>query len=111
MITRDTRDKPVSSLSTGNAPGPDGIPNEIIQFLPNETRYALFSLLSLLAHKTYSPPEWCHITTCLLHKKGDPTLLDIYRPIALMNNLLELWTALIKDACSNYAETHGILSD
>jgi hypothetical protein len=28
-----------------------------------------------------------------------------------MNNLLKIWTALIKDAGSNYAETHGILSD
>jgi hypothetical protein len=28
-----------------------------------------------------------------------------------MNNLLKLWTALIKDAISKYAETHGILSD
>jgi hypothetical protein len=35
-----------------------------------------------------------------------PTLLDNYRPIALMNNLLKLWTALIKDAGSKYAETH-----
>jgi hypothetical protein len=28
-----------------------------------------------------------------------------------MNNLLKLWTALIKDAGLKYAETHGILSD
>jgi hypothetical protein len=28
-----------------------------------------------------------------------------------MNNLLKLWTTLIKDAGSKYAETHGILSD
>jgi hypothetical protein len=28
-----------------------------------------------------------------------------------MNNLLRLWAALIKDACSKYAETHGILKD
>jgi hypothetical protein len=28
-----------------------------------------------------------------------------------MNNLLKLWTALIKDAGSKYAETYGILSD
>jgi hypothetical protein len=28
-----------------------------------------------------------------------------------MNNLLKLWIALIKDECSKYAETHGILSD
>jgi hypothetical protein len=44
-------------------------------------------------------------------QKGDPSLLDNYRPIALMNNLLKLWSALIKDAGSKYAETHGILSD
>jgi hypothetical protein len=111
MIPRDTFDKPLNSLGTGKAPGPDGIPNEIIKFLPPVTRSALFSLLSLLAHKSYTPPEWCHSTTCLLHKKGDPTLLDNYRPIALMNILLKLWTALIKDAGSKYAETHGILID
>jgi hypothetical protein len=69
------------------------------------------SLFSLLAHKAYTPPEWCHSTTCLLHKKGDHTLLDNYRPIARMNNLLKLWIARIKDAGSKYAETHGILSD
>jgi hypothetical protein len=28
-----------------------------------------------------------------------------------MNNLLKLWTALIKDAGLKHAETHGILSD
>jgi hypothetical protein len=95
MITRDTFDKTINSLGTCKATGPDGIPNEIIEFLPLASRSALFSLLSLLAHKAYTRPEWCHITTCLLHKKGDPTLLDSYRPIALMNNLLKLWTALI----------------
>jgi hypothetical protein len=112
MITRDTFDKTINSIGTGNkAPGPDGIPNESIKVLPPATHSALFSLLSLLAHKAYTPPEWCHSTTCLLHKKGDPTLLDNYRPIAHMNNLLNLWTALIKDAGSKYAKTHGILSD
>jgi hypothetical protein len=105
MITRDTFDKTIHSLGTGKAPRPDGIPNEIIKFLPPATRSVLFSLLSLLAHKSYTPLEWCHSTTCLLHKKGDLTLLDNYRPIALINNLLRLWTALIKDAGS------GILSD
>ena len=75
MITRDTFDKTLNSLGTGKAPGPDGIPNEIIKFLPPATRSALFSLLSLLARKSYTPHEWCNSTTCLLHKKGDPTLL------------------------------------
>jgi hypothetical protein len=44
-------------------------------------------------------------------QKGDPTLLDNYRPIALMNKLLKLCTAQMKDVCYKYAETHGILSE
>jgi hypothetical protein len=75
IITRDTFDKTVNSLGTCKAPGPYGIPNEIIKFLPKATRSALFSPLSLLAHKAYTPPECCHNTTCLLHKKGDLTLM------------------------------------
>jgi hypothetical protein len=90
MITRDTFDETLNSLGTGKAPGPDGIPNETIKFLPPATRSALFSLLSLLAQNSYTPHEWCHSTTCLLHKIGDPSLLDNYRPIALMNNLLKI---------------------
>jgi hypothetical protein len=69
MITRDTFDKTVNSLGTGKAPGQNGIPNEIIKFLPNATRSAFFSMLCLLTHKAYTPPEWCHSTTCLLHQK------------------------------------------
>jgi hypothetical protein len=57
MITRATFDKTLNSLGTGKAPGPDGIPNEILKFLPPETRSTLFSLLSLLAHNSYTPPE------------------------------------------------------
>jgi hypothetical protein len=69
MITRDIADKTINSLGTGKVPGPYGIPNEIIKFLPPATRSAIFSLPSFLAHKAYTPPEWYHNTTCLLHKK------------------------------------------
>jgi hypothetical protein len=44
-------------------------------------------------------------------QKGDPTLPDNYRPIALKNTFLKLWTCLIKDEGSTYAETCGIFSD
>jgi hypothetical protein len=71
------------------------------------------TLLRLYLHATPTPPtDWCHSITCLfLHIKGNPTIIDNYRPIALMKNLLKLWTALFKDAGSAYAEAHGILSD
>jgi hypothetical protein len=81
MITRDKFDKTVNSLGNGKTPGPYGIPNEIIKFLPQATLSALFSLLSLLAHKAYTPPEWCHNTTCLLHKKVTRPSSTIIAPL------------------------------
>jgi hypothetical protein len=51
-------------------------------------------------------PQHRHLLTT---QKGVPTLIDNYRSIALMNSLLKLLTALIKDAGSKYAETHRIL--
>jgi hypothetical protein len=44
-------------------------------------------------------------------QNDDPTILDYYRPVALMNNLLYLGTTVIQNACSKYAENHGILSE
>jgi hypothetical protein len=63
MITIATFDKAINSHGTDKAPDPGGIPNEIIKFLPLATRSALFSLFTLLAHKAYTPLEWCHSTT------------------------------------------------
>jgi hypothetical protein len=59
----------------------------------------------------FHPPKIVPYDNLFTTQKGDPTLLDNYRPIARMNNLLKLWTALFKDTCSHYAETHGILSE
>jgi hypothetical protein len=69
-------------------------------------------LFALLAQNTYTPLEWHQSTTCLLHKKRNPTIIGNYQPIALMNNLLKLWTSTTKGASSSYAETsYGLLSD
>jgi hypothetical protein len=72
-------DNTTFSLGTGKAPSPDCILNEIIEFLPHATHLVLFSLLPLLAHKAYTPSDWYESTTCLLHKKGDPSLIE--RPL------------------------------
>jgi hypothetical protein len=80
MVKRATFGKTINSLGTGKAHGPDGIPHEFIKFLPLATRSALFSFLTLLAHKAYTPREWYHSTTCLLHKKETQLCSTIIAP-------------------------------
>lgn len=46
----------------------------------------------------------------MLHKKGSELDLNNYRPIALANTLYKLWTRVIQECLSKYAEHYDILS-
>ena len=45
------------------------------------------------------------------NRKKDPHNIAIYRPIALMNGKLKLWTSILTNIGSPWAEAQGILSD
>ena len=83
QITPQRYTKCLHRLANGKAPGPDNIPAEILKALPAPFHDALILLFQGMALEGYTPPEWTTSRTCLIYKKGDPTLLDNYRPIAL----------------------------
>lgn len=59
------------------------------------------------------PRTWCHNPTFLQLGKGkkSPEFCDAYRPIALMNTLLKLWTSILKTIGSEWVEYIGLLGD
>jgi hypothetical protein len=59
----------------------------------------------------YTPKKWFRSATCLLYKpnKKDPHNIAYYRPIALMNGILKLWTSILTNVGSPWAEAHCIL--
>ena len=103
----------VSRMAEGKAPGPDGISNEILRNLPDRMHSIIFELFTILYEHEYTPPAWCRSATCLIFKpsKPDPTNLDFYRPIAMMNTVLKLWTGTLHRMGSTHAEALGILRD
>jgi hypothetical protein len=110
MVTRKIFDSTVHSLGTGTAPCLNGIPNKIIKSSPMRPT-APSSPSTPSSRTNLTPLRLVPQHHLLTTQKDYPTLLDNYRPIALMNNLLELLTSLIEDAGSKYAKTHGILSE
>ena len=98
-------------MAEGKAPGPDGINNEILRNLPDRMHSIIFELFTILYEHEYTPPAWCRSATCLIFKpsKPDPTNPDFYRPIALMNTVLKLWTGTLHRMGSTHAEALGIL--
>ena len=70
--------------------------------MPDPFHAALTLLFQYMALEGYTPPEWTTSRTCLIYKKGDPTLLDNYRPIALAVTIYKLWTSIVTDIASNF---------
>ena len=102
--------KRVRSLARNKAPGKDGIPNEILMNLPEDLPDALHSLC-ILRYLLGSTPARCKQSqTVLLFKKEDPLDIRNYRPIALADTMTKLYTGLLAECMTDFAEYHDILS-
>jgi hypothetical protein len=66
-----------------------------------------------MARYSYTPKKWCTSATKLIYKplKTDPHNPSNYRPIALMNCILKLWTSIFASIETQPAESEGIFSD
>ena len=63
-------------LAHGKAPGPDGIPIEIIKYLPEQLLTCIHLLFSLM-YKSGSIPAFCKDSKMvLLYKKAEPTRIE-----------------------------------
>ena len=96
--------------SNNKAAGPDGIPNEILKFLPDTMQHALHNMFVTMWITGNTPLDWKRSDTVLLYKKGDPLDVKNYRPIALALTIYKLWTRVITEVLSTFAELHKILS-
>ena len=66
-----------------------------------------------MAKYSYTHKKWCVSATNSTYKpnKTDPNNPSNYRPIALMNCILKLWTFILTNIGTHTAETEGIFSD
>ena len=110
-ITRADYDLCLKKCGKGKATGPDNIPGELIKSMPQDFHRALFSVFTLLARTRTTPNAWLQSKTVLIYKKGDPYIMDNYRPIALANHLYKIWTAMIAQILTEFVECNNILSD
>ena len=110
MKDRGNYDYCVRHLANNKAPGPDGIPNELLRWLPEDVHTAIHGLLAEMYRTAYIPQEWCESVTVLLHKKGDPLDPSNYRPIGLCNTIYKLYSALLTKVLQDYAQQHDIFT-
>jgi ribonuclease HI len=90
------------------APGPDGIPYELIKYGGELLLKALDNFMVGIWFTTEHP--WPNSNTTLLYKKHDPLEVSNYRPIGLTNTMYKLWTAMLTEVLSSQAERYQVLS-
>jgi ribonuclease HI len=101
----------INSLSNGKTPGPDEVPNEIIQTSPQLLKDCLYMLIQIMWATGCTPDKWKESNTILLFKnKGTILELEYYRRIGLENTLYKVWTKIVQGAMAAYAEQHRLLS-
>ncbi|KAK3252367.1 hypothetical protein CYMTET_38325 [Cymbomonas tetramitiformis] len=109
-ISRQGYSKAVHTLNNNKAPGPTRTPNEILKYMPEDFHDALHALMLEMWNSKHVPLTWKRGTFCFHHKKGDVTLQQNYRPIALLEGVFKLYTSQIANMLSTFCETQGILA-
>ncbi|KAF8835399.1 hypothetical protein BDN67DRAFT_913087, partial [Paxillus ammoniavirescens] len=110
-ITEDQLTRCIVKLQPYKAPGPDRIWNIVYKQCAKVLSPHLLCLFhTSLRLNTYYDP-WCKFTTVVLQKPGRPdyTVMKVYHPIALLNTMGKLLTAIVADQLTYILETNDLL--
>jgi len=98
-------------LPNNKAPGPDGIPNEVLKALEPTIDQGLAHAMSTALAGGSLPYRYKESTTIVLRKEGkkDYSLPSSYRPIALENTLAKVIEKALANRIADAAEKEGLI--
>ena len=110
-ISQEQIRRQLKRLKPFKAPGPDGIPNIVLTRCADLLVDRLWYIFNAILEKEVYYTLWKHFTTVVLRKPGKPRYdtPKAYRPIALLNTLGKLMTAVVAEQLTFYMERHALL--
>ncbi|CAG7729138.1 unnamed protein product [Allacma fusca] len=94
----------ITSLSSGIASGSDSIPNSILKCLPDNLLESHLVIYNNVFVSGQSPTEWSELDIVMIFKKGDREMAENYRGIALINLITKLFTSMICQRLTTWAQ-------
>ena len=85
MPTREEVKAAVNRLKNNKAPGPDGIPSEILKKGYKCMENSIYELIVQIWNNETIPSCWAEALICPIHKKGDVQNCENSRGISLVN--------------------------
>ena len=110
-ISKEQIRRQLKRLKPYKAPRPDGIPNIVLTKCADILVNRLWYIYSAILEKELCYEPWKQFTTVVLRKPGKPRydVPKAYRPIALLNTMGKLLTAIISEQLTYYTEKHVLL--
>jgi endonuclease/exonuclease/phosphatase family metal-dependent hydrolase/predicted RNA-binding Zn-ribbon protein involved in translation (DUF1610 family) len=110
-ITREQICRQLKRIRPYKAPGPDSIPNIVLSQCAEILTDRLLHIYSAILERGLYYPPWKQFTTVVLRKPGKPRydVPKAYRPIALLNTMGKVLTAIIAELLTFYTEKHALL--
>eukprot|EP00854_Cymbomonas_tetramitiformis_P022104 gene22104-biopygen22811 len=110
-VDKEAYRQAVRKMKTNKAAGPMGIQNEILKQMPDRFHEQLCELMQLMWVHRHTPLPWKKGYFFSFHyKQGDVTQQKNYRPIALLDCLFKLYTAVLTKMLADFCEIDGMLS-
>lgn len=110
-ITKEQVQKHIAKLSPYKAPGPDGIPNIVLQKCVDILNVRLTRIFrAIFDLNTYYDP-WREFTTIVLRKPGklNYEIPKAYRPIALISTMAKVLTSIVAENLSQVVKQNHLL--
>lgn len=98
-------------LATGKAPGPDGIPSEVVRAMANYQPELIRSLFDYLLKVGQFPTRWKVAELALVPKPGKKPGPSAFRPICLLNTTAKLMENVIVSRLHDEIEARHLLND
>ena len=112
-ITAEQIQNQTRKLKPYKAPGPDGIPNIVLTKCADMLIDRLLPIFEAMFERGLMYKPWKTFTTVVLRKPGKPRydVPKAYRPIALLNTMWKVLTAIVAEQLTYVSEKYHLLPD
>lgn len=96
---------------SGKAAGTDKIQNKFLAHLPVTGKEWLLNIFNNVLDTERVPNKWAESTRAMLVKKGNTNDLANYRPVALLNHTVKIFTHVTHNRLYKWSTENGLLPE
>ena len=101
----------LQQLDTSKAPGPDGIPTQILKLCRAEIAPILQVIFTQSFTTNNLPTDWLTANVVPVHKKGNRNSANNYRPISLTSTCCKVMEHIVFHSIMNHVDQNNILNN